>query len=126
MNKKKYAKLAKSLFKESLTFGYLNYSKVKKILAVIASAKIAGKVPVLKAYQRQVQNQLKKEEVVVEVGQKFSPSKNFESQLLAKTAAKAIKYKQNPDIVFGAKISFGDWIYDSTLSTKLEQLAIND
>ena len=46
----------------------------------------------------------------------------MEKELLSKTKAKRIKYKINPKLIFGLRITHGDFVYDATLDSKLKQL----
>lgn len=122
MNKKKQLKIAKTLLKKSLTNGTLDSTKVQKILIMLASAKPQGLIVILKTYKRLIEAKLKSEEVIVETAIKLSSQKQLVSNLKKATGAKRIIYKQNPKIVFGAKITHGDWILDNTLESKLKQL----
>jgi len=122
MNKKKQLKIAKTLLKKSLTNGTLDSTKVQKILIMLASAKPQGLIGILKTYKRLAGTKLKNEEIVIETGTKLASQSRLELNLKKATGAKRIIYKQNPKIVFGTKITHGDWILDNTLESKLKQL----
>ena len=79
---------------------------------------------ILKAYRRLIEAQLKKEEVEIEMAQP-QKSKRFEKLILRKTGARRINLKINPDMVVGAKITHGDWIWEESLDAKLKQLTTN-
>jgi len=121
MRNKKLSKLAKVLFKNSLTNSEVDELKVKKILSHITSQKILGVKTLLKYYKRLIENALAREEIIIEIAQ-LDQIKELEKQILTKTKAKRISYKINPSIVFGTKITHGDWVYDSTLEAKLNNL----
>ncbi|MBI4037847.1 F0F1 ATP synthase subunit delta [Candidatus Curtissbacteria bacterium] len=123
MNNKKLAKIAKNLFKLSLSNGFVDNSKVRNILTHLDKSKQSGKIQILKHYKKQIAEKLTKETVVVEAASQITPGKQFEEAILSKTKAKNIKYEVNPDFVFGAKVTAGDWIFDSTLDAKLRQLS---
>ena len=64
--------------------------------------------------------------MIVETAQKTKESEKMEKELLSKTGARRIKYKINPEMIFGLKITHGDFVYDASLDSKLKQLTIND
>lgn len=125
MNKKKQFKIAKDLFKKSLTNGTLDNTKVQKILALLSKIKPQGLIGILKTYKRLIEAKLKSEEVIIETGTKLAFQGKLKLNLKKVTGAKRIIYKQNPKIVFGSKITHGDWILDNTLENKLKQLTNN-
>lgn len=122
MNKKKLTRIAKNLFKLSISNGFIDISNVRRILSLLDKSGQSGKIQILKHYKRLIEEKLNKETVIVEAASQITPTKQFEEVILNKTIAKNIKYKINPDIVFGAKVTSGDWIFDSTLDAKLKQL----
>ncbi|OGE09136.1 hypothetical protein A3A60_01130 [Candidatus Curtissbacteria bacterium RIFCSPLOWO2_01_FULL_42_26] len=118
--KRKIIKIAKVMFKNSLRNGLLDTSKIRIIVAKITKLKPEGFLQILKVYQKLVAQQVAKEEVVVESATPLA--KNQEKEIIKRTKAQNIRYKLNRDMVFGAKITHGDWIYDASLDAKLEQL----
>lgn len=122
MKTKKLSKLAKKLFRSSLTNGYLDNRKASVLLTVLAKEKPAGLTAILKLYKRLVENQIQKEQVVVETSTLPTNIAKFEKELAEKTKARKVIVKTNPDIIMGAKVTFGDWIIDATLDSKLKQL----
>ena len=122
---KKQTRIAKVLFKRSLDArGQLTPNRVRQILIQIAHARPQGMLGILKAYRRLIEAQLKKEEVEIEMAQP-QKSKRFEKLILRKTGARRINLKINPDMVVGAKITHGDWIWEESLDAKLKQLTTN-
>lgn len=102
--------------------GFIQPDKIHLVLKELTRQKPAGFTNILKALRRQVAMAQAKEEVMVEAAQIPPNWKQLEKTLIERTAAKRVLYKPNPDIVFGAKITHGDWIWDETLDNKLEQL----
>src|SRR3989338_8094714 len=92
----------------------------KRKIIKITKVKPEGFLQILKVYQKLVAQQVAKEEVVVESATPLA--KNQEKEIIKRTKAQNIRYKLNRDMVFGAKITHGDWIYDASLDAKLEQL----
>lgn len=119
---KKHLKIAKSLFKKSLNDkGLVSPTKIKSVLSKLAREKTVGKVAILKVYKRLIENALKQEEVIIEsaTGIENNPQAK---EIIKKIDAKKINFKTNSDLIFGAKITHGDWVFDATLDSKLKQL----
>jgi len=126
MTGKKELKIAKGMFKQSLTSDIVDTKKVRTIIKEVVVQKPAHLIRILRAYKRLLASALSKEVVVIEMATKIANLKEFEKEIKAKTHAKRIIYKTNPKIITGAKVTHGDWIYDSTLDTKLKQLTSID
>ncbi len=121
-SKKYYEKIAKSLFKKSMTNGAIDDKKAHQILTELSRNKPAGLTSILKSYKRLISHKLKQEEIIIETNDKMTLQKTFVDNLKKKTGAKRIVNKPNSEIVFGTKIYHGDWIWDDTLSGKLKQI----
>lgn len=122
---KKQARIAKVLFKKSLNQkGLLDPECVRQILSTIVRNKPQGMLNILKAYRRLCQSQLKAEEVDVEISQAVK-TKQLQKLILKKTGARQVNFKINPDMVLGARITHGDWVWDASLDAKLKQLTVN-
>ena len=127
MKTKKLTKIAKIMFKNCLDAnGFVSGAKVKAQMQIVAKAKPQGLTRILKTYKRLIETALSKEEIIVESAVKLASLKKIEAELLEKTGAKKVTYKINPNIILGAKIRHGDWIWDETLDAKLNQLTMND
>ncbi|OGD87380.1 hypothetical protein A2870_01380 [Candidatus Curtissbacteria bacterium RIFCSPHIGHO2_01_FULL_41_11] len=122
MTGKKELKIAKTLFRKSLSDGLVDSQKVKSILKVITREKPAHLVGILRNYKRLLESALSKEQVIVETAAKIPNLPEIEKEIKEKTKARRIIVKINPRLVLGAKITHGDWIFDSTLSAKLNNL----
>ncbi len=118
---KKLIQIAKIMFKNSMSHGYLDNSRAKRVLAEVSSLKPTGLAKILTTYKKYVQQQIAREEIIIESAIAV-PNKNMEKELLSKTGAKRIKYQINSQMVTGAKIKHGDWLYDESLSGKLSNL----
>ncbi len=121
-NRKKQIEVAKLMFKNSLKNGQVDKAKVRQVLKEKATKRQVGTIALLKKYKRLIEMALAKEEVIFEIGQKITNLARIEDELLSRTQAARIKIKINPKIVFGAKITHGDWQYDATLDAKLKEL----
>ncbi|GEM_PF-2959061 len=122
MNKKYQKKVAKLMFKNSLSYGFLDENKVRKILFEVTKTKTRGTSSILKLYKRLVASQLSKEQIIIEAPLKIDIPKSTHDRLISKLGAKRIKFVQNDDIVIGARVTHGDWIFDRSLDSKLEAI----
>ncbi len=120
--RKKLQKIAKTMYKNSFSGSYIDPKKVSRNLSIIAKEKPQGATKILTLYKQLVQRALSQEEIIVETPQKLASAS--EKDLLKRTGAKKLVYKLNPDLVFGAKITNGDWIWDQTLDARLKQSTI--
>ncbi len=107
------------MLRVSLKNGLVDSKLVGKVLKEIISQKPSGLTKILKIYKNLIAAQLAKEELIIEASALPSLSK---SALLSKTGAKRIIFKKNPAIIFGAMIKNGDWIWEETLDSKLNQI----
>lgn len=125
MTKKKQQKLAKLMFKESRNSqGFIDPQKVRQILRKI-NLQQKDVIKILKIYKNLIAVALAKEKVIIETGQKIKFGIKLEKKILAQTGADKVVYKVSPQIVFGARLTHGDWIWDATLDSKLRQLTSN-
>ena len=120
-SRKKLIKEARKLFKASLKNNLIDENKVKKILKVVSLQKNPQFLKILKIYKRLVAQKTAQEELTIETS---TPLKQtiLTKKLMKNTKARRIIYKINKQMIFGAKVKFGDWIYDLTLDSKLKQL----
>lgn len=118
--KRKIKALAKLMFKGSLVSNQLDHGKIRTLVQKLIKDKPQGYLKILKAYKRLVGQLSAKEEVLVESASPLD--KAFEKEMLSKTKAAKVRYKINKDMVIGAKITHGDWIYEASLDAKLKQL----
>ncbi len=122
MNKKNINNIAKTLFKKSITDGLVDENKVRVILKELTSIRPVGLTTILKTYKRLLLEKLSFEEVILETNDRITLQKNYVDEIKKKTGAVRINNQTNQQIVFGAKITHGDWIYDDTLESKLDQI----
>lgn len=126
MNTRQKTKIAKNLFKKSLNHGLVDPKRVSVVLKNLTASRPQGLVGILKVYKRLIESKIAGETLVIESPAPTNTLEKFRKDLLNKTAAKKIVYIVNPDLVFGAKITNGDWVWEDTLETKLQQLTINN
>ena len=122
MKGKKIKDLAKVMFKKSLTEGVVNPASVSAVLKETISQKPQNLKNILKFYKHLIESKIAREELIVETAQKTKEIEKMEKELLSKTGARRIKYKINPKLIFGLRITHGDFVYDATLDSKLKQL----
>lgn len=109
---------------KSKTNGQVDAKKVKTVLNEVVSASPQNLTAILRTYKKIVDRSLLQEEVTIELASPIKNEKKLESEIVAKTKAKRIRLKINPNIVFGSKITHGDWVWDNTLEAKLKQLTV--
>lgn len=119
--RQKLTNFVKALFKASLKAGIVDEVKVHQLLKLLEERKPPGTLQILKIYKGRIQTALAKETVTVEIPTKIKNQPEIERRL-QKTGAQKILFRINPQIVFGAKITSGDWIWDATLDAKLRKL----
>lgn len=122
MTQKKQRELAKKMYKSSLTHGLVNSLKVQQVIKEAFKNRVQNLPSVLKAYKRLIETALKKEVLIIESATPITNQKSLEAQIRAKTKANKVNFEINPNIIVGARITHGDWIYDATLDTELNQL----
>lgn len=120
-NKKKIIQIAKLMFQNSLTGGFLDNKKIMSNLNILTSQKPQGLVNILRLYKRLIGQAQSLEELDIESAEVLNSAQ--EKDLISKTGVRKINYKLNPKMVFGAKIKHGDWIYEQSLESKLEQMS---
>ncbi|MEX2028455.1 MAG: F0F1 ATP synthase subunit delta [Candidatus Curtissbacteria bacterium] len=118
-SKKKYIRIAKKMLEASLKNGQVDSKLTHRVLSVVISQKPYRLSHILKLFRRLVAQKLAWEEIVMETA--TLPSFN-KSAFLKKTDAKRIVTKINPELIVGAKITHGDWVWEQTLNSKLEQI----
>jgi len=123
MKGKKIKNLAKIMYKKSLKDGIVNLASVSAVLKEIVSQKPHGLKNILKSYKHLIESKIAREELIVETAQKTKEIEKMEKELLSETGARHIKYKINPKLIFGLRITHGDFVYDATLDSKLKQLS---
>ena len=123
MKGNKIKDLAKMMFKKSLKDGIVNLASVSAVLKEEVSQKPHGLKNILKFYKHLIESKIAREELIVETAQKTKEIEKMEKELLSKTGARRIKYKINPKLIFGLRITHGDFVYDATLDSKLKQLS---
>jgi len=122
MIKKDQIKIAKLLFKNSFSGEFLNEKKILGNLASLKTFKTLDLLHILKSYKKLIEKQIAKEDILIESPIKLNLPKKTIDSLIKKFGAKRIQFRENPHLVLGAKILHGDWVYDSSLDAKLEQL----
>jgi len=123
---KKIKDLAKVMYKKSLKDGIVNPAGVSAVLKETISQKPQNLKNILKFYKHLIEAKIAQEELIVETAQKTKEIEKMEKELLSKTGARRIKYKINPKMIFGLKITHGDFVYDASLDSKLKQLTAGD
>jgi len=125
MQKRQQIKIARALYKASLKNGVLDNTRAQKVLEQIVKLHPQGLIGILQNYGRLISQALSWQSVVLESAS-VSGMRDLEKKLIKTTGARKVIFKHNPNFVFGARITHGDWIYEDTLESKLRQLTTNN
>lgn len=123
MNTRQKTKIAKNLFKKSLKNSSVDPKKVTAILKSLTASKPQGLIGILKVYKRLIETRIATETLTIESPMAANKLKKLESELLKKTSAKRTVHITNTNLIIGAKITNGDWVWEDTLATKLKQMS---
>ena len=123
---KKAQQFARQLFKMSVVNGAISPERVAGVLQYIDSRKVANPLIVLKAYARLVENELAKNQAVVEHAGTIG-----HDTLATIAAAMTKKYsrpvtavaKPNPALLAGVRVQVGDDVYESSVASQLAALS---
>src|SRR3989344_1590795 len=111
INKRKITKIARFMFKKSLKENQLDNSQVVNIVQKIIKLKPDGYLKILKSYKKLIAAKTSQETLTIESATPISGS--LQKELLTRTEARYIQVKINKNLVFGAKIIHGDWVYEA-------------
>lgn len=121
--KSTYPKIAKTMFAASLKNGLVDEAQGKQILSLVTRRKPQGLLKTLRLYKNLVDSAQNKEKVTIQSAAKLD--RQTLTRISAKTHTRKIAVTVNPRLVFGTRITHGDWVWDNTLEGKLEQLTAN-
>ncbi len=115
-------KLAKKLYTVSILNGEIDRNRVHAIVATVLQSATRNKTTVLKQYKKYIEAFVRTREVIVEVPDGFAIDRKMEQEIMEKTHAKNITVYENAGLIFGVKITHGDWVYDNTLDSQLGKI----
>jgi hypothetical protein len=76
----------------------------------------------LNTYKKLIEENIKQQTIIIETSEKIQSKNLITKSFIAKTKAKNVLFKENPEMIFGVKMYHGDWVYENTLNTKLENI----
>lgn len=119
----KTTKLAKSLYKLSLTAGSIDADKVSLALDQIKTISPASQLTVLRTYRKLVSLKVRQTTALVASATKIEDA---ERQALEKKLGDNLSYEYtlNPQLLGGLKIRVGDSVFDNSLLIKFESLKV--
>ena len=124
-SKKENLKIARKLFKISLSNNDLDRSRIKAVVNEIKKSYKKAALGVLKSYLSIVQRKIQRQTLIVESAQLLGSNEimrlkdSFEKKSSEKITAKLI---QNPSILGGLKITLDDTQWDYSIRGKIDRM----
>jgi len=118
-------RLARGLFRASLTDGRLDPAKVRVVLAKVGEERPRGGAGILKAYLRMARLAAAGRRAIVESALPLDPagSARFAESLRAKFGADLeTEFRVDPALIGGARIRIGSDVWDGTVLDRLQRL----
>lgn len=121
-NKSSISKMARLMFKNSLTDGKIDEKKVQGVLKGLLSSKKRNVIEILKAYRKMVLHLIDEQTAKVEAGFELSEGeKKLISKLLKKIYHKEldVEFSKNAQLLAGLRVKVGDVIWDASLKGRI-------
>lgn len=124
-NKKENLKIAKKIFKISLSNNDLDRAKIKIVVGEIKKLYKRAAVGILKSFVTIMQNKIRRQTLTIESTQSLNSNevaklkRSFEKKSPEKIT---IQLKQNPNILGGLKITLDDTQWDYSIKGKIDQM----
>jgi len=118
-------RLARGLFRASLTDGRLDPAKVRVVLAKVGEERPRGGAGILKEYLRMARIAAAGRRAIVESALPLDPagSARFAESLRAKFGADLeTEFRVDPALIGGARIRIGSDVWDGTVLDRLQRL----
>lgn len=124
-SKKENLRIAKKLFRISLSNNDLDRSKIKAVVNEIKKSYKSATEGVLKSYLAIIQNKIRKQTLIIESDQSLTNSqlKQLQNDFEKKYDEKiTTQVKQNANILGGLKITLDDTQWDHSIKGKIDQM----
>lgn len=121
-NKGPIIKIARMMFKNSLTSGQLDEKKVQGLIKGMLFTRRQGAIDILKAYRRLVLNFFEEQTAKIQSAHKLSEEERKALVgLIEKIYQKELhfEFSENRQLLGGIKIKVGDSVWDASLQGKL-------
>lgn len=124
-SKKENLRIAKKIFKLSLSKNDLDESKITIVVSEIKKSYKSAAIGILKSYLTILQNKIRRQTLVIESAQSLNTNivdklkNSFEKRFNEKITTQV---KQNPNILGGLKITLENTQWDYSIKGKLDQM----
>jgi len=123
---KEARRTSRQLFRVCMVDGKLDESRVRTVVAGIASSKPRGYIGMLDAFSRLVANEVSRQRALVESASALSPATQSELQAsLSKKYGRqlTLDFSVNPELLGGIRVKVGSDVWDGSVKARLEGLA---
>ena len=117
--------IARSLYRDSLTYGRLDESKVRTIASGIVAAKPRELIAILKTYERLVRLEIERNTARVESAVALDGA--MQQQITAQLQQIyrrpiAAEFGVNPELIGGVRVRVGSDVWDGSVAHRLREL----
>jgi F-type H+-transporting ATPase subunit delta len=123
---KEARRTSRQLFRVCMVDGKLDESRVRTVVAGIASSKPRGYIGMLDAFSRLVANEVDRQRALVESASALAPATQTELQAsLSKKYGRqlTLDFSVNPELLGGIRVKVGSDVWDGSVKARLEGLA---
>lgn len=123
---KEARRTSRQLFRVCMVDGKLDESRVRTVVAGIASSKPRGYIGMLDAFSRLVANEVDRQRAQVESASALAPATQTELQAsLSKKYGRqlTLDFSVNPELLGGIRVKVGSDVWDGSVKARLEGLA---
>jgi len=118
--------IARSLYRDSLTDGRLDETKVRTIVNGLGAAKPRELIPILKTYERLVRLEIERNTARVESAAALDTAmqQQITSQLQQiYRRPVAAEFSVNPELIGGVRVRVGSDVWDGSVANRLRELS---
>jgi F-type H+-transporting ATPase subunit delta len=123
---KEARRTSRQLFRVCMVDGKLDESRVRTVVAGIASSKPRGYIGMLDAFSRLIANEVDRQRALVESASALAPATQTELQAsLSKKYGRqlTLDFSVNPELLGGIRVKVGSDVWDGSVKARLEGLA---
>ena len=123
---KEARRTSRQLFRVCMVDGKLDESRVRTVVAGIASSKPRGYIGMLDAFSRLIANEVSRQRALVESASALAPATQTELQAsLSKKYGRqlTLDFSVNPELLGGIRVKVGSDVWDGSVKARLEGLA---
>ncbi|OHE82692.1 MAG: hypothetical protein A2107_04075 [Verrucomicrobia bacterium GWF2_62_7] len=118
--------IARSLYRDSLTDGRLDETKVRTIVNGLGAAKPRELIPILKTYERLVRLEIERNTARVESAAALDTA--MQQQITAQLQQIyrrpiAAEFGVNPELIGGVRVRVGSDVWDGSVANRLRELS---